>query len=76
MAIVVNNTAINTDISGDFVYTVVPEGKAFKTVKVPVTRGETYQNRSVIKSGLKPNDVLITQRYQTLDEGDVVELKK
>lgn len=75
-AIVVNNTAIYTDFNGDFVYVLDKSGKNYKTVKTPVDRAETYQNRSVIKHGLKPNDLLVTQRYQTLDNGDVVELKK
>lgn len=75
VALVVNNTSINTDFTGDFVYVLVPEGKNYKTVKVPVERGETYQNRTVIKSGLKPNDLLVTERYQSLENGDVVELK-
>jgi len=76
-AIVVNNTSIYTDIKGDYVFLLEKEKEKYKTKKVYITRGSTYQNRSVISGkGIKKGDLLITERYQTLDEGDVVTLKK
>jgi len=75
-SIVVNSTAINTDWEGDFVYVLKPEGENYKAVKTKVTRGVSYQNKSVITEGLSDNDILITERYQSLNDGDIVKINK
>lgn len=75
-SVVINNTAISTDIKGDFVFTLKKSGEKYEVVKTPIERGTTFENESLILSGLKANDMLVTERYQTLAEGDLVEVKK
>ena len=74
-SVVINNTAISTDIDGDYVFTLQKKGKQYEVVKTPIKRGTTFENESLILKGLKANDLMITERYQTLVEGDLVDLK-
>lgn len=75
-AVVVNNTSINTDIDGDFVFVIDKKGQNYFAKKVYVERGVTYQNKSVINKGLAAYDLLVSRRYQTLSDGNQVELAK
>lgn len=56
---------------GNFVW-VSAGGKA--TVR-PVTVGQTYGNRVVIESGLEEGEIVITEGYQRLSEGQKVAVK-
>lgn len=75
-AIVINNTSINTDIKGDFVFVLDQKEGSYTARKVYVERGVTYQNESVINKGLSANDLLVSRRYQTLSDGNQVQLAK
>jgi membrane fusion protein, multidrug efflux system len=74
-AIVVNNTAINTDLNGDYVFVVEKENNKLIAKKVSVKRGNTYQNLTVVKEGLSASQLMVNRRYQNLDNGDEVKLK-
>lgn len=74
-AIVVNNTAINTDLNGDYVFVIEKENNKMIAKKVSIVRGTTYQNLTVVKEGLTPKQLLVSKRYQNLDNGDEVKLK-
>lgn len=75
-SVVINNTAISTDINGDFVFVLTKSGQKHEVVKKPIKRGPTFENESLILSGLSAGDLLVTKRYQTLAAGDLVEVKK
>lgn len=63
---------VQSDEKGKYVY--VMEGPAGKTIarKKYVALGESYGEKAEVKSGLTTADVLITEGYQNLYEGQVV----
>lgn len=75
-AIVVPVNIVQSDEKGKYVYVMV-KGKDSKmtTHKKTVTVGELYGDEVEILSGLEVGDKLITQGYQNLYEGQLVEEK-
>ncbi|MEJ7736049.1 MAG: efflux RND transporter periplasmic adaptor subunit [Chitinophagaceae bacterium] len=63
---------LQTDEKGKYVLVAVTEGKKMITRKKPVVIGELYGDRIEIKSGLEEGEVLITEGFQGLYEGQSI----
>ncbi|RYG03191.1 MAG: efflux RND transporter periplasmic adaptor subunit [Chitinophagaceae bacterium] len=63
---------IQNDDKGKFVLVAVKEGDKLFARKRPVEIGELYKDKIEIKSGLKQGDVLITDGFQGLYDGQLI----
>jgi multidrug efflux system membrane fusion protein len=71
-AIVVPSQAVQTGQNGDFIYVVKPD----QTVEQrPVTIGITYQGGTVVQSGLKAGETVVTDGQLRLEPGVKVSVK-
>ena len=74
----INNTItvpVNTlqnDDKGKFVMVAVKEGERLVARKRPVVAGEFYNDKLEIKSGLKTGDVIVTEGFQSLYDGQLL----
>lgn len=71
-AILVPTTAIQTSASGDSVFVV----KGGTAALVPVTVGSEVGNRTIVETGLKPGDVVVTTGQLRLQPGGAVTVAK
>lgn len=63
---------VQNDEKGKFVLVAVKEGDKLFARKKPVQIGELYQDKIEIKSGLSKGDVLITDGFQGLYDGQLI----
>jgi membrane fusion protein (multidrug efflux system) len=63
---------IQNDEKGKFVLVAVKEGDKMFARKKPVQIGELYQDKIEVKSGLQQGDVLITEGFQGLYDGQLI----
>ena len=63
---------IQNDDKGKFVLVAAKEGDKLFARKKPVEIGQLYEDRIEIKSGLQQGDVLITEGYQGLYDGQLI----
>jgi multidrug efflux system membrane fusion protein len=71
-AIVVPSQAVQTGQNGDFIYVVKPD----QTVEQrPVNIGITFQGRTVVQSGLKAGETVVTDGQLRLEPGVKVSIK-
>jgi membrane fusion protein (multidrug efflux system) len=63
---------IQNDEKGKFVLVAVKEGDKMFAKKKPVQIGELYQDKIEVKSGLQQGDVLITEGFQGLYDGQLI----
>jgi RND family efflux transporter MFP subunit len=75
-AISIPVNTVQTDDKGKFVLVAVNEKGKMIARKKQITLGELYADKIEIKSGLAENDVLITEGFQNLYEGELVETAK
>lgn len=71
-AIVIDQNIIQHNETGDVVYVAVQEGNKKVARSRKVTTGLVYNGKIEIKSGLSSGDVLITEGYQELVDGQLV----
>jgi membrane fusion protein, multidrug efflux system len=71
-AIIINQNYIQHTEAGDIVYVAVTEGAKKVARSRKVTTGITYNGDIEITSGLQAGDMLITQGYQDLVDGQAV----
>jgi len=71
-AITIPMNTLQNDEKGKYVMVAVDENGKLKARKRPVDVGELYGNNLEVKSGLKPNDALITEGFQGLYDGQLV----
>jgi multidrug efflux system membrane fusion protein len=71
-AIVVPSQAVQTGQNGQFVYVVKPDQTAEER---PVTIGITYQGKTVVQSGLKAGETVVTDGQLRLEPGAKVNIK-
>ncbi len=71
-ALVVPINIIQNDLSGNYVLIAEKSGKTSKAKRVPVQQGENYKGLAEIKSGLKAGDMIITNGYTDLENGQVI----
>jgi RND family efflux transporter MFP subunit len=74
-AITVPINTLQSDEKGKYVMAAVQEGNKLIAKKKAVTIGELYGNDLEIKSGLAVGDVIITDGYQGLYEGQLLTIK-
>lgn len=66
---------LQTDEKGKFLLVAVIEKGQLRARKRQVQQGELYGDRIEIKDGLKPGDVIITDGYQSLYDGQLITTK-
>jgi len=71
-ALVVPSNIIKQDMQGDYIYVA---GNSNKAHKVYVKTGRSYNNQTVLTSGVKPGDRVITSGYTQVSEGAPIEVK-
>lgn len=71
-AMTVPVNVLQTDEQGKFVLVAVKEGNSMVARKRPIQVGELYGERLEVKSGLKTGDVIITEGFQSLYDGQTV----
>ena len=71
-AITIPMNTLQNDEKGKYVMVAVNENGKLKARKRPVDVGELYGNNLEVKTGLKPNDALITEGFQGLYDGQLV----
>lgn len=75
--IVVPVNLVQTDESGKFVYVMVKEGdKQIARKKTVTLQGEPYKGQVAIASGLNDGDMIVTEGYQTIYDGQSVTTSK
>lgn len=73
-AVVVPVETIQTDDKGKFVFIMKEENGKKVARKIPVTIGEFYDELIEIRSGLSEGDKLVTRGYQSLYEGQLIDI--
>ena len=68
-AVVVPTNLILSDNRGDYVYVATEQDGQLTAVKKPVERGMTYNNETMITSGLSGNEQLIKEGFREVAEG-------
>jgi len=63
---------IQSDEKGKYVYVLVQEGDKKKARRRTILVGESYGERIEVKSGLAAGDLLVTEGYQNLYEGQLI----
>lgn len=63
---------LQTDEQGKFVLVAVKEGNTMIAHKRPIQVGELYGERLEVKSGLQKGDVIITEGFQSVYDGQAV----
>jgi len=71
-AVAVSINVVQSDEKGKYVYVMEKEGDKMLVRKKVVIVGEAYNGLIEIKSGLKGGDLIITEGYQIVYEGQAV----
>ena len=71
-AVKVSVNIVQPDEKGRYVYVIENNNGKFVARKRSVDVGETYNGEVLIKSGLKAGDIIITEGYQTVYDGQAV----
>jgi len=74
-AMVVPSNVIKQDMQGDYVYVAGKKNGKDVARKVYVTTGRSYNNETVLTSGVKAGDRVITSGYTQVSEGSEVTVK-
>lgn len=73
--IVVPTDLIQDDTIGDFVFIVDKQDNKMVARKIRVIRGETYNNQTIIKEGLKGGEKLIKKGFRDVVDGSLIEIE-
>jgi membrane fusion protein (multidrug efflux system) len=68
-AIVIPNNLIQKDNRGDYVYIVTKNSENPVARKIPVERGKTYKNQTMITNGLSGGEELINEGFRDVSDG-------
>lgn len=71
-AMTVPVNVLQTDEQGKFILVAVKEGNNMVARKRPIQVGELYGERLEVKSGLKTGDIIITEGFQSVYDGQTV----
>lgn len=71
-AMTVPVNVLQTDEQGKFILVAVKEGNSMVARKRPIQVGELYGERLEVKSGLKTGDVIITEGFQSVYDGQTI----
>ncbi|MBR9860141.1 efflux RND transporter periplasmic adaptor subunit [bacterium] len=72
--IAVPTKLINTDAKGDYILTLKSQGEKRIVQKSYIEIQEEFASETIIKSGLNPEDIIITEGYNAVIEGDEVKI--
>lgn len=75
-ALVIPSLVVKKDISASYVYLAVADGDGYVVEKRKVELGLSYQENTVVTSGLKTGDKVIVKGYNLVSSGIPVNLKK
>lgn len=73
-ALVVPTHLIQRDRKGEYVYAVETQDGVKQVVKKHVETGLSYNNETLIKSGLQPGDVLIDEGFREVTDGVAIKV--
>lgn len=68
-ATVIPNNLIQKDSRGDYVFVVARNSDNLVAKKVPVERGKTYKNQTMIVGGLNGDEELINEGFRDVNDG-------
>jgi membrane fusion protein (multidrug efflux system) len=71
-AVAVPVNVVQSDEAGKYVYIMEKAGNKWVARKKVVIAGETFAGKMEIKSGLNGGDIIITEGYQTVYDGQTV----
>lgn len=71
-ALTIPVNTLQTDETGKFIYVAAREGKNLVARKRSVQIGELYNNELEIKTGLQNGDVIVTEGFQNLYDGQLI----
>lgn len=74
-AITIPINALQNDEKGKYVMVAVSDGKKLVAKKKPVSIGELYGEKLEIKSGLEVGDILVSEGFQGIYEGQLLSAK-
>jgi membrane fusion protein, multidrug efflux system len=74
-AIVIPSILIKQDITGSYLYTMQQVEGKWIAKKVYVTPGQSYQDKTMVVSGLQEGERIITQGYNMVSDGSEVYVK-
>ena len=72
--VVVPINTVQRGASGDFVFVAEKSGNGWKAVQKPVTTGVAYGDLMVIKTGLEPGALLITEGFADVVTGEALNI--
>lgn len=75
-AIAISVNTVQTDEKGKYVYIATQEGSKLIARKKSIKIGEVYGQLIEIKSGLTQNELLITEGYQNIYDGQILKVVK
>ncbi len=73
-AIVIPSILIRKDLRGSFLYVTAPQEGETLAKKVYITPGRSFKDKTEVLSGLKAGNVIITDGYNNVSDGAVVEV--
>lgn len=68
-ATVIPNNLIQRDSKGDYVYIAVKNSENLVAKKVPIQRGKTYKDGTMIREGLSGGEILINEGFRDVSDG-------
>lgn len=68
-AVVIPNNLIQRDSKGDYVYIATKNSENLVARKVPIERGKTYRNQTMILEGLSGGEELINEGFRDVNDG-------
>lgn len=71
-AVVVPVNVVQTDEKGKYVFVMEKSGSKLIAKKKPVTVGEVYDGKIEIKSGLAHGELIVTEGYQSIYDGQAI----
>lgn len=71
-ALTIPVNTLQTDETGKFVYVAIKENNVLVARKRNIQVGEFYNNQLEVKSGLEAGDVVVTEGYQNLYDGQLL----
>jgi len=72
-AVIIPISLISSDMKSNYVYVAVDENGKKVARKRTIAQGQSYNGTVEITEGLKEGDLLITQGYQDLEDGDPIQ---
>lgn len=68
-ATIIPNNLIQKDSRGDYVYIATKNSENLVARKIPITRGKTYENMTMVMEGLSGEEMLIDEGFRDVSDG-------